>query len=95
VIPRPLDDLERAMPLAECWLQELQPVRMPINIREPERELQPFPPLEIPETVPVELPAVAVQEPMEQVVQMPMEFEELLVESEAKVEDRSADSLDD
>jgi carbon dioxide concentrating mechanism protein CcmO len=95
VIPRPLDDLERAMPLAECWLQELQPVRMPINIREPERELQPLPPLEIPETVPVELPAAAVQEPMEQVMPLPMEFEELLVESEAKVEERSADSLDD
>ncbi|MFM2428960.1 MAG: hypothetical protein RLZZ511_173 [Cyanobacteriota bacterium] len=61
MIPRPLDDLERAMPLAECWLQELQPIRMPINLETPEpvRERQP---LEIPAEpleVPLEAPAAA------------------------------------
>jgi carbon dioxide concentrating mechanism protein CcmO len=79
MIPRPLDDLERAMPLAECWLQELQPIRMPMNVDNvvADRELQP---LEIPETVPVEIPAAAeVQQPMEQVAKMDLEFEELPV----------------
>jgi carbon dioxide concentrating mechanism protein CcmO len=75
MIPRPLDDLERAMPLAECWLQELQPIRMPINLDNVavERELQP---LEMPEVVPVEIPAAAeAQKPMEQVVERELEFE--------------------
>jgi carbon dioxide concentrating mechanism protein CcmO len=79
MIPRPLDDLERAMPLAECWLQELQPIRMPMNLDNVavERELQP---LEMPETVPVEIPAAAeAQQPMEQVAKMDLEFAELPV----------------
>ncbi|NJN48938.1 MAG: BMC domain-containing protein [Alkalinema sp. RL_2_19] len=73
MIPRPLDDLERAMPLAECWLQELQPVRMPVNLEDqPARELQP---LEIPETVPVEIPAAAESQiPMVQVAQVDLEY---------------------
>ncbi len=77
MIPRPLDDLERAMPLAECWLQELQPIRMPINLDNVavERELQP---LEMPEVVPVEIPAAAeVQQPMEQVAKMDLAYEEV------------------
>jgi carbon dioxide concentrating mechanism protein CcmO len=80
MIPRPLDDLERAMPLAECWLQELQPIRMPINLDNVvvERELQP---LEMPEVVPVEIPAAAeAQQPMEQVAEMDLEFAELPVD---------------
>ncbi len=75
MIPRPLDDLERAMPLAECWLQELQPIRMPMNLDNVavERELQP---LEMPEVVPVGIPAAAeVQQPIEQVAQMDLEHE--------------------
>jgi carbon dioxide concentrating mechanism protein CcmO len=83
MIPRPLDDLERAMPLAECWLQELQPIRMPMNLDNVavERELQP---LEMPETVPVEIPAAAeAQQPMEQVAKMDLEFAELPVVDEA------------
>jgi carbon dioxide concentrating mechanism protein CcmO len=78
MIPRPLDDLERAMPLAECWLQELQPIRMPINLDNVavERELQP---LEMPETVPIEIPAAAeTQKPMEQVAER--EYEAIPVE---------------
>ncbi len=80
MIPRPLDDLERAMPLAECWLQELQPIRMPINLDNvvADRELQP---LEMPEVVPVEIPAAAqVPPPMEQVVARELEFEAVPVE---------------
>jgi carbon dioxide concentrating mechanism protein CcmO len=80
MIPRPLDDLERAMPLAECWLQELQPIRMPINLDNVvvDRELQP---LEMPEVVPVEIPAAAeVQQPMEQVVARELAYEEVPVD---------------
>jgi carbon dioxide concentrating mechanism protein CcmO len=55
LIPRPLDDLERAMPLAECWLEELQPLRMPVALPQDQRQRQPLPPLEIP----MELPAAA------------------------------------
>jgi carbon dioxide concentrating mechanism protein CcmO len=74
LIPRPLDDLERAMPLAECWLQELQPVRMPINL-EVEHELQPLQiPVEVPVEIPVELPA-AEAESMQQVARE-LEYEE-------------------
>jgi carbon dioxide concentrating mechanism protein CcmO len=47
LIPRPLDDLERSLPLASCWMEEeLKPLRMPIDVREAER--QPLPPLELP-----------------------------------------------
>ncbi len=34
VIPRPLDELEQTLPVANCWIEERQPVRMPINIKE-------------------------------------------------------------
>jgi carbon dioxide concentrating mechanism protein CcmO len=75
IVPRPLDDLERAMPLAECWLQELQPVRMPVNL-EVQRERQPLDlpvevPVEIPIAVPVELPAAAPVAPMQQQMAAP------------------------
>jgi carbon dioxide concentrating mechanism protein CcmO len=88
MIPRPLDDLERAMPLAECWLQELQPIRMPMNLDNVvvDRELQP---LEMPEVVPVEIPAAAeVPQPMEQVAQMDLAYEAVPVDvvDEANVE---------
>jgi len=34
VIPRPLDELEQTLPVANCWIEERQPVRLPINIKE-------------------------------------------------------------
>jgi carbon dioxide concentrating mechanism protein CcmO len=72
LIPRPLDDLERAMPLAACWLQELQPLRMPMNIPQ---ELQPLTlPVEVPIEVEVEVP-IAVPVPLKRatVVDLPVE----------------------
>lgn len=74
VIPRPLEDLERTMPIAACWIEELQPVRMPINItvEEQVRELQPLQPLELPQ----ELPAVfneEVFEPQKLELEQPLE----------------------
>ena len=34
VIPRPLDELEQTLPVASCWIEERQPVRLPVNIKE-------------------------------------------------------------
>ncbi|WP_204137661.1 carbon dioxide-concentrating mechanism protein CcmK [Halomicronema sp. CCY15110] len=48
VIPRPLDDLEQSLPIAEA-LETEQPVRLPIKLEEKEKEL-------------VELPAAATDE---------------------------------
>ncbi|MCP6760953.1 MAG: BMC domain-containing protein [Fischerella sp. CENA71] len=47
VIPRPLDELEQTLPVASCWLEERQPVRLPLNIKEPvvEAELLQLPDL--------------------------------------------------
>jgi carbon dioxide concentrating mechanism protein CcmO len=40
VIPRPLDELEQTLPVASCWLEERQPVRLPLNIKEPVAEAE-------------------------------------------------------
>lgn len=75
VIPRPLEDLERTMPIAACWIEELQPVRMPINItvEETVRELQPLQPLELPQ--PQEIPVFneEVFEPQKLELEQPIE----------------------
>ena len=77
VIPRPMDDLERTLPIADCWVEQLQPIRMPLNVevnvetetRQP-LELQP---LELPIAVPVELP-IAI--PLERINLPPLRLEQ-------------------
>src|SRR6478672_922245 len=44
VIPRPLDDLEQTLPIASCWIEKPQPLRLPVTVKETEKQL-----LEIPE----------------------------------------------
>ncbi len=39
IVPRPLDDLEDTLPTAACWIEEPQPVRMPLYIKEPTKTL--------------------------------------------------------
>jgi len=39
VVPRPLDDLEQTLPIASCWLEQPQPLRLPIAVKEVEKEL--------------------------------------------------------
>ena len=39
VIPRPLEDLDQTLPLASCWLEQRQPLRVPISVKEQEKEL--------------------------------------------------------
>ncbi|MDJ0618175.1 MAG: BMC domain-containing protein [Calothrix sp. MO_192.B10] len=34
VIPRPLDELEQTLPVASCWVEQLQPVNLPVNIKD-------------------------------------------------------------
>jgi len=34
VIPRPLDELELTLPVASCWLEERQPLKIPLNIKD-------------------------------------------------------------
>jgi len=38
VIPRPLDELEETLPVASCWIEERQPLKLPMNIKEKEKE---------------------------------------------------------
>lgn len=45
LVPRPLDDLDQTLPLASCWIEELQPVRIPVAIKETEKELIALPEL--------------------------------------------------
>jgi len=47
VIPRPLDDLDRILPVASCVLeQEPQPLQLPINVKADEKELVKLPDLD-------------------------------------------------
>lgn len=46
VIPRPLEELERTLPVAACWLEEKpKPVLLPVSIKEVEKELVELPDL--------------------------------------------------
>ncbi len=40
VIPRPLDELEETLPVASCWIEERQPLKLPMNIKEKEPVLE-------------------------------------------------------
>lgn len=46
VIPRPLEDLDQTLPLASCWIEQRQPLRMPINVKEQEKEVVKLPDLQ-------------------------------------------------
>ncbi|MEP0909453.1 BMC domain-containing protein [Leptolyngbya sp. FACHB-711] len=39
VIPRPLEDLEDTLPVASCWVEKKQPIALPINLRQTQKEL--------------------------------------------------------
>ena len=34
VIPRPLDELEHTLPIASCWVEENQPLDIPLHVKE-------------------------------------------------------------
>lgn len=52
VIPRPLDDLEQTLPIASCWLELPQPLRLPLMVEKAEKEL-----VELEQANQLELPA--------------------------------------
>ncbi|ARV60704.1 microcompartment protein [Nostocales cyanobacterium HT-58-2] len=47
VIPRPLEELEHTLPVASCWIEERQPLKLPVSIKEQvaETELMQLPDL--------------------------------------------------
>ncbi|MBW4519266.1 MAG: BMC domain-containing protein [Scytolyngbya sp. HA4215-MV1] len=45
LVPRPLDDLDQTLPLASCWLEKPEPLRMPIAIKEQQKDLLAIPDL--------------------------------------------------
>lgn len=45
LVPRPLDDLDQTLPLASCWIEEVQPLRLPLTVKETEKELVALPDL--------------------------------------------------
>lgn len=52
IIPRPLDDLERSLPLASCLIDEKpEPLRLPLTVKDTEKEL-----IEVPEQELIKLP---------------------------------------
>ncbi|MBF2065511.1 MAG: BMC domain-containing protein [Calothrix sp. C42_A2020_038] len=40
VIPRPLDELEQTLPVASCWIEERQPIKLPLHIKQPIAETE-------------------------------------------------------
>jgi carbon dioxide concentrating mechanism protein CcmO len=58
LVPRPLEDLDQTLPLASCWIEQAEPLRLPIKIKEPQSELLQMPDLkQLPTTEKEELPA--------------------------------------
>ncbi len=43
VIPRPLEDLEQTLPTATHWLEQPQPLQIPLTVKETEKELLTLP----------------------------------------------------
>ncbi len=43
IVPRPLEDLEETLPIASCWVEQPKPVRLPLNIKDPEKEARALP----------------------------------------------------
>jgi carbon dioxide concentrating mechanism protein CcmO len=39
VIPRPLEDLEETLPVASCWIEQVQPIALPLELKQPQKEL--------------------------------------------------------
>jgi carbon dioxide concentrating mechanism protein CcmO len=44
MVPRPLEDLDQTLPLASCWIEQPEPLRMPMTAKQTEKEV-----LELPE----------------------------------------------
>lgn len=38
LVPRPLEDLDQTLPLASCWIEEMQPLKIPLTVKETEKQ---------------------------------------------------------
>lgn len=61
LIPRPLDDMENTLPVASCWIERPEPLAIPLDIKETEKELVELPnlselPARMEEEILVDLP---------------------------------------
>ncbi|MBD0266340.1 MAG: microcompartment protein, partial [Tolypothrix sp. Co-bin9] len=36
----PLDEMEQTLPLASCWIEEREPLNLPVNIKEQVAEIE-------------------------------------------------------
>lgn len=75
VIPRPLDDLEHALPVASCWLDKPKPIALPIDLKEKETEQEQ-----------VELPDLRELSTAEEIELQPAEAEPVVEEKHAELE---------
>ena len=64
IVPRPLDDLDRTLPIAAAWVDQLQPVKMPIAMTVEEQTRQPLQPLELPIADPIEVERTQERQPL-------------------------------
>ena len=64
IVPRPLDDLDRTLPIAAAWVDQLQPVKMPIAMTVEEQTRQPLQPLELPIADPIEIERTQERQPL-------------------------------
>lgn len=39
LVPRALEELDHTLPLADCWLEQPEPLRMPVTLKETQKEL--------------------------------------------------------
>ncbi|MGJ3252892.1 MAG: carbon dioxide-concentrating mechanism protein CcmK [Elainellaceae cyanobacterium] len=46
VIPRPLEDLEQTLPVASCWIDKPKPLSLPLDLKQPQKELVELPDLQ-------------------------------------------------
>jgi len=45
LVPRPLDDLDQTLPLASCWIEEMQPLKIPLAVKDTQKETVALPEL--------------------------------------------------
>lgn len=96
LVPRPLDDLDQTLPLASCWVEEMQPLKIPLAVKETEKQTVALPELkqemkeltmptrdrQLPEPLPLEAqPFVPEVLPLEQPLEQPLEVVEQPVET--------------
>lgn len=94
LVPRPLDDLDQTLPLASCWIEEMQPLKIPLAVKETERETVALPELrqEMKELT-IQTSDRLLPEPLQPEAQ-PFAPEPLPLEQPLEIEERPAEVVD-